>query len=139
MEILFRYSGAPLPKNNAADIRWLGIDDYHVFLHHLELCGQRPISENAWKEVYDSGTIYCGLFENGEMIARACKETISNSQWEIADVRVVPAYRNQGRAFRICDFVLAYILSMSKTPTIRAEEDNYAMLKVIERLGFVSK
>ena len=117
-------------------IRWLTVQDYSIFAHHLELCGQVPICEEKWKEIYRNGTVYCGMFENGNMIARACREVISTEQWEIADVRVVKEFRGKGYAFQICQFVLSYILSNNKTPTIRTEDTNYAMQKVISKLGF---
>lgn len=141
MEILFRHSGAPLPDTNNSnyDIRRLSENDCAVFARHLELCGQRPLSEDDWREVCASGTIYFGLFENGKMVARACREIISEKQWEVADVRVVPDCRNRGLAFEICRFVLEYITSAGKTPSIRTKPTNAPMLRVIKKLGFVSE
>lgn len=138
-EILYRYVGKAEHTNHPDQnrtIRWLDVKDYSIFVRHLEQCGQTPISEEKWKKLYDGGAIYCGMFENDMMIARACREIISSEQWEIADVRVVGEYRNQGLAFQICRFVLSYILSNRKMPTIRTENTNYAMQKVIQKLGF---
>ena len=137
-EIIYQYTGRKMLTENdtSVHIRWLGEEDYRIFARHLELCGQRPISEDDWKEVYADGAIYCGLFEHGKMIARACREIISCDRWEIADVRVVREYRNRGHAFEICSFVLNYILSEGKIPSIRTEEDNYPMQSVIKKLGF---
>ena len=138
-EIIYQYpSGTVLPKasNQPASIRRLRADDYPVFVRHLELCGQRPISRGIWNEIFSDGTIYFGLFESGEMVARACREIITPDQWEIADVRVVSDFRNRGLAFQICRHVLEYIISEGKTPTIRTEEHNIAMQKIIAKLGF---
>ena len=138
-EILFQFTGKTedlkIDKHNRC-IRWLTEQDYSIFSHHLKLCGQKPLSKKIWNEIYRDGTIYCGMFENGNMIARACIEIISPNQWEIADVRVVEEYRNQGCAFQICQFVLSYILENNKTPTIRTKDTNYPMQKVIANLGF---
>lgn len=139
MEVLFKYSGNPKQlnyQNQNKNICWLEVQDYTIFAHHLELCGQTPICEKTWEEIYRNGTIYCGMFENGVMIARACREIISTEQWEIADVRVVKEFRNQGCAFQICQFVLSDIHSNTKTATIRTENTNYPMQKVIANLGF---
>jgi len=54
----------------------------------------------------------------------------------VADVRVSRDYRNQGFAYAVCIFVLNYILENKKVPTIRTEEDNFAMQRVIEKIGF---
>lgn len=138
-ELLFQFTGKSKDlnfNNQNKCIRWLTVQDYSIFARHLELCGQTPICEETWKEIYSKGTIYCGVFENDIMIARACREIISSGQWEIADVRVVQDFRGKGYAFQICQFVLSYILLNNKTPTIRTEDTNYPMLKVIHNLGF---
>lgn len=76
------------------------------------------------------------LFENGVPVARACVEKYSEDTWEVADVRVVRNFRNRGYAYDVCSFVLQYILNNGKNATIRTEEDNSAMKRVIEKLGF---
>ena len=83
------------------------------------------------------GTIYCLLFENGIPAARACVEKHSDEEWEIADVRVVKSHRNKGCAYEVSLFVLKYILDNNKNATIRTEEDNYPMQRVISKLGFI--
>lgn len=124
-------SAAPNPA-----VRSLAVGEYAVFCTHLALCGQRALDESDWKGIYDEGTIYCGLFVNGEMVARACVEKYSLNAWEVADVRTAALHRGKGYARAVCAFALDYILSQGKTATIRTEEDNAAMRRVIERLGF---
>lgn len=137
MEILYKRA-TPLPeKSSPPNIRWLTIQDYEIFNQHLALCGQKPLSQDVWKEIDAEGTVYCGLFLNNHMIARAAVEKYSPGRWEVADVRVVKSHRCQGYAFEVCAFVLRSILNAGKTATIRTEEDNLAMQRVIARLGFV--
>ena len=136
MEILY-YTRKP--TENAASspaVRWLSLEDYAVFCDHLALCGQRAFDESDWKEIYEEGTIYCGLFVNGEMVARAGVEKYALNAWEVADVRTAAPHRGKGYAFAVSAFVLEYILSQGKTATIRTEEDNVKMQRVIEKLGF---
>ena len=136
-EIIYRYtSSAPLTADPASDIRRLTADDHHIFAEHLALCGQRPVTEQVWREIFADGTVYCGLFADGKMTARACIEKLTDDIWEIADVRVAQDYRNRGQASRLCGFVLADILSAGRLPSIRTEEHNLAMQKVIAKLGF---
>ena len=139
VEILYSYplEAKACVSGNFSNIRWLAREDYPIFAHHLELCGQRAISKEKWEEICRFGTVYCGLFHEGNMIARACREVLSDEKWEIADVRVVSGYRNQGYALEICRFVLAHILSEGKTPTIRTEKENLPMQRVIQKLGFL--
>ena len=136
MEILYKKSEMDCTCPEFSSVRWLAADEYSIFNMHLELCGQKPLPEADWNEAYDAGIIYCGLFVDGEMAGRACVEKYSQNAWEVADVRVVKPYRNQGYAYRLCCFVLAYILSQGKIATIRTEEDNSAMQRVIEKIGF---
>jgi predicted GNAT family acetyltransferase len=136
MEILYYTKEAADDAVPCRDIRWLSVGDYAVFLEHLELCGQRILEESEWKSAYREGTVYCGLFEDGRMVARACVEKYSSNAWEIADVRTARPYRDKGYAGLVCGFVLRYILNHGKTATIRTEEDNEIMKKVIGKLGF---
>ena len=136
MEILYS-------SNNDADsiiinqtIRWLTADDYELFCEHLKLCGQRILERARWNQAYAEGTVYCGLFVGREMVSRACVEKYSLNTWEVGDVRTARQYRGQGYAHQICSFVLRYILQQGRTATIRTEEDNDTMKKVIADLGF---
>ena len=139
MEILYYIHNAI--NDTAADltnqtVRWLTVDEYNLFCEHLELCGQRILEKTKWEQAYADGTVYCGLFIDRKMVSRACVEKYSHNAWEVSDVRTVKQYRGNGYAFRVCSFVLRYILSQSRTATIRTEEDNEAMKTVIKKLGF---
>lgn len=136
MELLYRRSEPDVTLPAIPQIRWLSAGDYPVFCLHLELCGQKPLSKQIWDQIFTEGTAYCGFFVGDKMAGRACVEKYSQNAWEIADVRVAKPYRNQGYASILCRFVMSYILSEGKTATIRTEDDNYAMQKVIEKLGF---
>ena len=120
-------------------VRWIDADEYDVFAEHLQICGQRTILKERWLQIHEEGTRYCLLFDDGIPVARACVEKYSETFWEVADVRVARAHRNQGFAQRVCSFVLNYILVCEKTPTIRTEEDNAAMQSVIAKLGFTAR
>ena len=139
MEILYYIHNAI--NDTAADltnqtVRWLTVDEYNLFCEHLELCGQRILEKTKWEQAYADGTVYCGLFIDRKMVSRACVEKYSHNAWEVSDVRTVKQYRGNGYAFRVCSFVLRYILSQSRTATIRTEEDNETMKTVIKKLGF---
>ena len=118
------------------NICWLTVDDYDVFCEHLKLCGQYIIDRTKWERAYDDNTIYCGLFVGDKMVCRACVEKYSANAWEVGDVRTAEKYRGNGYAHQISSFVLKYIFQQGRTATIRTEEDNMAMKKVITDLGF---
>ena len=137
-EIIYQYPSQTASDSESNNIRWLTADDFDIFNKHLVACGQNPISVATWSNIQEEGTIYCGFFSENVMVARACVEKYSDTKWEVADVRTVKDYRSHGFAFAVCHFVLQYILSHSKIATIRTEEDNFAMQKVIAKLGFTS-
>ena len=134
-EIVYQLVGNKV-ENNAQNIRWISREELDLFNMHLSLCSQNVLTKSAWEEIYDEGTIYCILFENGTPVARACVEKYSNEAWEVADVRVVKPHRNKGFAYMVCLYVLNYILDNNRNATIRTEEDNYPMQRVISKLGF---
>ncbi len=143
-EIIYiqRYSGDEHIKylENQIDpqtsIKWLRVEDHTAFCEHLKLCNQRPISNEDWLDVFESGTIYCGVFTDGKMVSRAAVEKYSADKWEVADVRTANEYRNLGYARQACLFVMKHIFKNRKNATIRTEEDNYKMQRVIKKLGF---
>lgn len=134
-EILYIYEGDESLYSDRAP-RWLGIDELNTFNEHLALCGQKPLAQHIWDKIYAEGTMYCLMFEDGLPVARVCVEKYSEDKWEVGDVRVVKEYRNRGLAYDACVFVLNYILENGRQPTIRTEEDNIAMQRVIARMGF---
>ena len=135
-EIIYRYDGEISNTAFPAEIRWLDKSELSLFNEHLTLCGQRNLTESEWDEVCEEGTVYCCYFVDGIPVARACVEKYSADKWEVSDVRTAQPYRNKGYAYLLCRFVTDYILSSGRTPTIRTEEDNLSMQKVIYRLGF---
>ena len=135
-EIIYQFVGNKV-ENNTQNIRWILREELDLFNTHLSLCSQNILTQSVWEEIYDEGTIYCILFENGIPVARACVEKYSNEAWEVADVRVVKSHRNKGFAYEVSLFVLKYILDSCKKATIRTEEDNYPMQRVISKLGFM--
>ena len=135
-EIVYRYPGLTASTADAADIRWLKPEDLSVFEEHLALCGQKFDTETLWAAIWADGTEYCVLYADGKPVARACIEKYAADKWEVSDVRTAREYRGRGYAYRICAVVRNAILAQGKTPTIRTEQDNLAMRRVIEKLGF---
>ena len=135
-EIIYHFPGkeAKKPRSN---IRWLSVNDLNIFNEHLSLCGQGSLDQSTWDEIYNEGTQYCVLFVDSVPAARACVEKYSADAWEVADVRVARPFRNRGLAFDVCYYVLQDFLDHGKIATIRTEEDNTPMQRVIEKLGFV--
>ena len=134
-EIIYGYHEKTV-RETSSRVRWISDNELSLLNEHLSLCSQRLLDQEIWDSICSEGSIYCLLFENGVPVARACVEKYSEDTWEVADVRVVRNFRNRGYAYDVCSFVLQYILNNGKNATIRTEEDNSAMKRVIEKLGF---
>lgn len=135
-EIVFRYASETSPVVQDCHVRRLGPEKRALFNRHLRLCKQQPMARKQWRKIIRSDIGYYGLFVDDTMVARACVEKLTDRYWEISDVRVAREYRNRGYATAICSFVTNEILESGRIPTIRTENDNAAMRKVIQKLHF---
>lgn len=118
----------------------------YSFNKHLRLC--KPIhkrlffkgaSKKDWKSWLNEGTEYYLLFIDDKPVARCAIERYSDAAWEAADVKTALNYRNKGLSKKVVSFVTRKILEQGRTATCSTMPDNYAMLKVIESLGYKRK
>lgn len=117
--------------------------EYTEFNKHLKLCKpkhKRLFYKGAditdWNEWLKEGTEYYLLYADNMPVARCAIEKYSDTAWEAADVKTVPEYRNNGLAKEIVSFVTQKILDQEKNATCSTLPVNFAMLKVIQSLGF---
>ena len=142
MEILYQMDSLnelnQIKRDESIMIRWLKMPgDYDLFCEHLrERYPGKEFLINNWLNWEKQGILYCGLFKDDKMVARAAAEKYLEDKWETADVRVWAAERGKGYAKQICYFVTKFILENNKIATCRTEEDNIAMQNVINALGF---
>jgi RimJ/RimL family protein N-acetyltransferase len=142
MEILYQINSLEELKeiqfNENVNFRWLKVtEDYEAFCECLH--EQHPnsvVSIDELLEWKEQGIIYCGIFKDRKIIARAAAEKYSEDKWETADVRVSPLERGKGYAKQICYYVTKYILENNKSATCRTEEYNIPMQHVIKALGY---
>lgn len=117
--------------------------DLAQFNEHLKLCkpkhkrlffkGVTPSDWNTWAA---EGTEYYLLYADEKPVARCAIEKYSDTAWEAADVKTVPAYRNQGLSKELVCFVTRKILEQNRTATCSTLPTNHAMLHVIRTLGY---
>jgi len=117
---------------------WLGEDDVDKLNEHLILCGQKPMDEKRYRELYQQNLArYCLLYVDGVPAARGAVEPYSENAWEAADIRVAGEYRCRGLAKEILRFLSPYIIAHGKTATCRTEEHNIAMQKAMLAVGYI--
>ena len=125
----------PLPCG--ARIQWLTEDDCGKLNEHLVLCGQQPMADEKFRALYRQGIArYCLLYADGIPVTRGAVEPYSDEAWEAADIRTVRAFRSKGYAKDMLRFLSRIIQEHGKIVSCRTDEDNFAMQKVLEAIGF---
>jgi predicted GNAT family acetyltransferase len=95
-----------------------------------------PLTRATWDEARALGYRYCGAIEQGYIRAIAAVWRYSEMAWEVAAVRTLPEARRQGYAKAVVSFVTAHILDAGKRATCTTGEDNLAMQRTAESVGF---
>ena len=135
-EILYQLTGYTKSAGNS-HIEWLTENDVVKFNEHLLLAGQKPITNELFRDMYRKGTArYCLLYNDNLPVARGAVEPLSEQTWEAADIRTAKDYRNKGFAKEILRFLSQYIIEHGKMATCRTEKDNIAMQRAIKSVGY---
>jgi GNAT superfamily N-acetyltransferase len=95
-----------------------------------------PLTRATWDEARALGHRYCGAIEQGRIRAIAAVWRYSETAWEAAAVRTLPEARRQGYAQAVISFVTAHILDAGKWATCTTGEENVAMQRTAESVGF---
>jgi len=122
----------PVPSRRA---RWLDADgDYAaargMWAHFIDL------SRDEWRGFWRQGYEYVGIFDDGDLVARAALWRYSDEAWELAAVYVLPEWRRRGLAVEVCSLVTARILGAGRLATCNTRADNVPMQKTALALGF---
>lgn len=102
---------------------------------------ESPLAREAWHEARELGYRYCGLVRHTcgkpRLLAVAAVWHYSQTAWEVAAVRTQPDARRRGYAKSVVSFITAHILEAGRRATCTTEDDNLAMQKTAESVGFV--
>lgn len=125
------------------EIRCVGINDLKIYNEHLKLCVPkikriffRGVSQAEWERWNNDGIEFYLLFADGKPVSRCSIEPYSELSWEAADVKTAPKYRCNGYSKEIVAYVTKSILMRGKTATCSTLPYNFAMLNVINALGY---
>jgi ribosomal protein S18 acetylase RimI-like enzyme len=78
---------------------------------------------------------YCGVFEDGRLVAMAGERLQAGCLREISGVCTDPRYRGRGLARRLVTRLIVRQLARGQTPFLHVRCDNFAA-QFYERLGF---
>jgi len=95
-----------------------------------------PLTRQGWDEARDAGYLYCAVIQKDQIVSMGAEFRFSNNAWMLAAVSTAAPYRRQGYARRVATFVTAHILDSGRVATCETNDDNVAMLRTAESIGF---
>ena len=125
---------------SAADVRWLDWAKDSSLARALWTSAGSVYSDEAWDELWHGaradGYRYCAVVKDGAIISRAAVWRYSDKAWEAAAVYTAPAKCRRGYGKAVISFVTAHILDAGRVATCHTSDDNLAMIRTAEAVGF---
>lgn len=116
-------------------VRWLDWDaDYEMARRIWP--EEYPLAREVWEEARRLGYRYCAIVEGQEIVAVAAEYRFSEEAWMLAAVRTAAGHRRRGLGKQVCAFVTAHILAAGRLATCDTGEDNLAMIRTAQSIGF---
>ncbi len=118
-------------------VRWLApqADIYRV-QQARRTEGQDAPTYEEWLEWHRQGYRFCAALKKGRIVAQAAVLAHSETDWELAAVGTLTAYRRQGYGRAAAAFITDFILEHQAQATCHTEATNTAMLRLAESLGY---
>ena len=117
-------------------VRWLEWEPDFTLAQAYWDSRQSPLSHETWLEARDLGYRYAAVVEGGMIRSIAACWRCSDPAWELAAVGTREEFQRRGYAKAVCSFVTAIILEAGRTATCTTDDDNLAMQKTAESLGY---
>ncbi len=132
----YRCSRAAFQPSYHYPVRWLEWEaDFALAQVYWDSC-HSPLSYETWQEARGLGYRYAAVVKDGKILSIAACWRYSEEAWELAAVGTREEYQGMGYAKAVCSFVTAAILEAGRTATCTTAEDNLAMQKTAESLGY---
>lgn len=119
----------------SAAVRWLDWDADYEMAQQFWPPGI-PLTRQVWEEAWDAGYRYCAVVEGKRIVALAAEYRFSDEAWMLAGVRTAEPHRRRGLGKQVCAFAVAHILGSGRLATCETREDNLAMMRTAESIGF---
>jgi len=114
-------------------VRWLDAEaDYDLARAYWS----RPLTQEDWRQFKADGYEYAAIVEDGQIFSLAAAWRYSDTAWEVAAVSTAPEKQQQGYARTVVSFVTAHILASGRKATCLTMQDNVAMQRTAESVGF---
>lgn len=138
--VCFQNDYIPLPSQDVYQI-----DTFDQFQKLVAFFGEPPseeerMTEEEWKEQFrkmkNGPWVDFVIEKDNQIVARANIWHFQNDSSEIGCVRTVPEYQNRGFCTQIVSRCTEYILQKGSVPIGITAEDNLAMRRVFEKIGY---
>lgn len=119
------------------NVRWLDWEaDFALSQEFWQAAGS-PLAYVDWLAAREASYTYCAIVQADKAVALAAVWRYSERAWEVAAVRTREGYRRRGLGKAVVSFVTQHILDQGRLATCATREDNVAMRKTMEAVGFV--
>ena len=116
-------------------VRWLDWDaDFEMAQRYWP--PNLPLTRDVWDDARAVGYRYCGLIENGQILALAAEFRFSETAWMLAAVGTAVAYRRRGYGKRVSTFVTSHIVGEGRVATCMTRDESLPMIRTAESIGF---
>lgn len=121
---------------SGAPVRWLDWASDFALVRCNWAATDAQLTYDDWLKAKADGYTYCGAVIDGVLASVAAVWRYSDAAWEVAAVRTLPQFRQQGLAKAVVSFVTHYILQSNRLATCHTAELNLPMRKTAEAVGF---
>lgn len=122
-------------------LRWWRVDDWEACYQAHQGMWPRDDGwtwwpEDEWRKLYSEGYRYCDLLLDGRAVATAGLWPRAEHEWEVVAVGTAPGFRNRGYGKAVVSFVTEEIVGAGKVAALSFREDNAAMRRIADALGY---
>ena len=96
----------------------------------------KPLTRDVWDGARRDGYRYCAIVLEGHIASMAARYCYSAQEWMVAAVATSTPFRRRGLAKSVVSFVTDDMLSSGRLATCFTAEDNVAMVRTAESVGF---
>jgi len=96
----------------------------------------KPLTRDIWDGARDEGYTYCAIVLDGQVVSMAARYCYADDEWMVAAVGTHAEFRRRGFGQKVVSFITADILDTGRLATCFTAEDNVAMIRTAESVGF---
>jgi ribosomal protein S18 acetylase RimI-like enzyme len=118
-------------------VRWLEASADYILAADFWSRTDSPLAVETWREAHDRYRYsYAAVVLDGGIVAIAAFLPFSLHAWDVSAVKTDSGFRRKGYGKAVVSFVTASILARVPTATCVTRDDNVAMIRTAQGVGF---